>query len=209
MAPRRPVLIFDFGNVVAFFDYNLIGEILGRSLGLSGEQFMERARSAGFNSLLRRYESGKMPAEEFGRAVCGLVGLDLTHDEFASAFSDIFRLNEPVADLVGELKGLGYTLVLGSNTNDLHTAQFRRQFAQALAPFDKMVLSHEVGHVKPSGEFYLACASAVGAAPGDCIFIDDLIENVEGARAAGLDGFVYRDVSTLRNDLRQAGVDLD
>ena len=207
MTTRRPALIFDFGNVLAFFDYGRIGAILGRSLGLSGEEFLARARNSGFTALLQRYESGGMSSEEFGQAVGALMGFSLTHAEFAAAWSDIFWLNEPVAKLVGDLKARGYTLVLGSNTNDLHATHFRRQFAEALAPFDKLVMSHEVGHIKPSAAFYLACAQAAQADPADCVFIDDLPENVEGARAAGLRAVLYSgDTDSLVKALAGLGV---
>ena len=98
--------------------------------------------------------------------------------------------------------------MLGSNTNDLHAAQFRRQFAETLANFDRLVLSYEVGHFKPSAAFYLACAEAAGAEPGDCVFIDDLLENVEGAQAAGLVGILFRDTVTLIRDLAAIGIDM-
>lgn len=207
MTTRRPALIFDFGNVLAFFDYGRIGAILGRSLGLSGEEFLARARNVGFTALLQRYESGGMSSEEFGQAVAALMGFSLTHAEFAAAWSDIFWLNEPVAKLVADLKARGYTLVLGSNTNDLHATHFRRQFAEALAPFDRLVMSHEVGHIKPSAAFYLACAKAAQADPADCVFIDDLPENVEGARAAGLRAVLYSgDTDLLAKALAGMGV---
>ena len=204
---QRPALIFDFGNVVAFFDYARAAAILGRRLGLGGEAFLERVRPLGFSLLVREYESGRITAEAFSRGIAGLAGLEIAHDEFAAAWSDIFTLNEPVAGLVAELKAAGYPLVLGSNTNDLHAAQFRRQFAETLASFDRLVLSYEVGHVKPAPEFYHACASAAGFPPSECIFIDDLPENVEGARAAGLTGLRYRDPGTLRADLRTLGIE--
>ena len=82
--------------------------------------------------------------------------------------------------MIAGLKSAGYTLVLGSNTNDLHAAQFRRQFAETLAHFDRLVLSFEIGHIKPSAAFYLACAEAAGAEPADCVFIDDLVETWKG-----------------------------
>ncbi len=208
MPMRRPALIFDFGNVVAFFDYRKACAHFGQRLGLSGEAFLERVRGLGFSSLVQEYESGRLTAEAFSKAVGALVGLDLTHEEFAAAWSDIFWINEPVARLVERLKGLGYTLVLGSNTNDLHAAQFRRQFAETMACFDRLVLSYEVGHIKPSAAFYLACAEAAGSPARDCLFIDDLPENVEGARAAGLSALLYRDAPTLRTDLRNLGIEL-
>ncbi|MCA1686035.1 MAG: HAD family phosphatase [Planctomycetia bacterium] len=131
----------------------------------------------------------------------------MPHEEFARAWSDIFCLNEPVAALVRNLKASGYPLILGSNTNELHASQFRRQFRETLTHFDRLVLSYEIGHIKPSAEFYLTCARAADAAPGDCLFIDDLPENVEGARSAGLSGLLYQDVTTLLNDLRSLGVE--
>ncbi len=98
--------------------------------------------------------------------------------------------------------------MLGSNTNGLHAAQFRRQFAETLGHFDALVLSYEIGHIKPLAAFYLACAEAAGAPPAECVFIDDLPENVVGARAAGLVGLVFRDVPTLVADLAAMGVEV-
>jgi HAD superfamily hydrolase (TIGR01509 family) len=202
----RPALVFDFGNVLAHFDYGRVGERLGRRLGTSGPALLERVRAAGLDGLMKEYESGKMTAEDFGRAVAGLAGMELTHAEFVAAWSDIFWLNESVAELVAALKRRGYRLVLGSNTNDLHAAHFRRQFADALGHFDRLVLSYEVGHVKPAREFYLACAEAAGRSPADCVFIDDLAENVAGARAAGLAAIHYRDTPSLVAELRSMGI---
>lgn len=208
MVQRLPVLIFDFGNVVAHFDYRKACARLGLRQGMTGEAFLERVRELGFGSLVQRYERGAMSAEEFSRAVCGLVGLEMPHEEFASAWSDIFWANEPIGRLVEFLRGRRYTLLLGSNTNDLHAAQFRRQFAETLAHFDRLVLSYEIGHIKPSTEFYLSCARAGEADPGSCVFIDDLPENVEGARDAGLQAILYRSMDTLLADLRALGVEV-
>jgi epoxide hydrolase-like predicted phosphatase len=205
---RRPALIFDFGNVVAHFDYRKAATTLGDRLGLSGEALLDRLRPLGFSDLVKSYESGRMTAEAFSKGVSELVGLAITHDEFAAAWSDIFSLNESIAPVLAALKRAGYTLVLGSNTNDLHANQFRRQFAETLSHFDRLVLSYEVGHIKPSAVFYLACAEAAGADPGDCVFIDDLSENVEGARAAGLVGILYQQTEGLIRDLGSIGIQL-
>src|SRR4051794_12037379 len=90
---RTPALIFDFGNVVAHFDYARACETLGRPLGLSGVAFLERARELGFSPLVRDYESGKISAEAFSRGVGALVGLEIAHDAFAAAWADIFWPN--------------------------------------------------------------------------------------------------------------------
>ncbi len=209
MSVRRPALIFDFGNVVAFFDYTRACEKFGPRLGLSGEDFLRHLRDRGLTPVLQDYERGSITSEHFSRAVGELAGLDFDHDEFSTAWADIFWLNKPVATLICALRAQGYALVLGSNTNDLHATQFRKQFAETLSQFDRLVLSYEVGHIKPSAEFYQACALAAAASPRDCVFIDDMPENVEGARSAGLTGLLYRDASTLIRDLAQLGVEFD
>jgi putative hydrolase of the HAD superfamily len=208
MQKRTPALIFDFGNVVAHFDYRKACATLGRPLGLSGEALLARARGLGFSPLVQEYERGRISTEAFSSGVASLIGLEITHDQFAAAWADIFALNEPVAGVIAELKARGYTLVLGSNTNDLHAAQFRRQFAATLAHFDRLILSYEIGHIKPAAEFYHACAHAAGAAPAECLFIDDLPENVDGARAVGMPGVVFRNVPSLLDALRTQGVEV-
>lgn len=42
---RVPVLIFDFGNVVSFFDYLLACERFGRRAGLTGPEFMNQIQA--------------------------------------------------------------------------------------------------------------------------------------------------------------------
>jgi glucose-1-phosphatase len=205
---KRPALIFDFGNVVAHFDYRRATEILGRHLGMTGPALLERLRPLGFSLLVRQYETGRVTSEMFSAEFCGLIGLEIPHADFAAAWSDIFWLNEPVVRLIEALKGQGYRLVLGSNTNDLHAQKFRHQFADSLAHFDRLVLSYEIGHAKPSAAFYQACVEATGAPVSECIFIDDLTENIEGARAAGLLGMLYTDEPTLRADLARLGVEV-
>ncbi len=208
MPSRLPVLIFDFGNVVAFFDYARACENLGRRVGLSGAAFLERLKARGLMDLVQRYERGEMPCEAFSLAFCELSEVALSHDEFAAAWGDIFTLNEPVADLVARLKGQGYSLILGSNTNAIHADFFRRAFAETLAHFDALVLSYEVRHSKPSAGFYHACARAASAAPAECVFIDDMPENVAGACQAGLQGVQFIDFPRLLTSLRAFGVDV-
>ncbi len=208
MPARLPALIFDFGNVVAFFDYARACESLGRRLGLTGNAFLERLRERGLTDLVNRYERGEMTSEAFSRAFGELSEVELSHDEFTAAWSDIFTLNQPVADLVARLHSNGYTLILGSNTNAIHAEFFRRTFAAALEHFDALVLSYEIRHSKPSAGFYHACASAASAAPGDCVFIDDLPENVAGARHAGLQAIQFLDFTGLLAALRALGVNV-
>ena len=209
MNTRRPALIFDFGNVIAFFDYSRGIEALARRTGLTIPQFLAHLAGSGLAEVVMQYETGAISTAEFSKSARARIGVDLDHHEFASLWADIFWLNEPVAALVRGLSARGYPLVVGSNTNELHAVQFRRQFAEVLSCFHGLALSFEVGHCKPSAEFYHACARMARAEPRDCIFIDDTPANVAGAESAGLRGLHYRDTPTLVSDLRRLGVEVD
>lgn len=202
-----PVVMFDFGNVLGFFDYGLTFARLGARLGLSAEAFQTLVEAKGLKASLAEFEAGATMPEEFAARVQSAVGLDISFEDFVADWQDIFELNAPVAAIAADLKAKGHTLVLGSNTNALHAAFYRRKFREALAAFDHFIFSHEVKAMKPGRAFFDACVAATGEQAGSCIFIDDVEENVQGARDSGLLGVVYRDPAGLVADLRRLGVD--
>lgn len=199
-------LVFDFGNVLAHFDYLCACGRIGEPMGLTGAEVLSRLRSSGFVELLQEYESGKIQGGRVHESVCSILGSTLEFGEFANIWNDIFTLNEPVAELLPGLAGAGYRLILGSNTNEMHATYYRQRFSQALSPFVGFVLSYEIGCQKPSAEFYHACIAQADAAASECVFIDDMLENVEGARAVGMNAVCFRERTTLVAELSELGV---
>jgi FMN phosphatase YigB (HAD superfamily) len=49
---------------------------------------------------------------------------------------------------------------------------------------------------KPTPEIYLLGAEKVGLAPEECVFVDDLQENVTGAEAVGMTAILHRGAET-------------
>ncbi len=205
---RLPALIFDFGNVVAFFDYLKVCNRLGARVGLPGEEVRRRVLELGFARWLARFETGDVSSSDFAELITAPFELSLPDHEFVRDWEDIFWLNEPVSRLIVALKAAGYTLILGSNTNPLHAAFFRRKFAETLDLFDSFVLSYEVGHLKPDARFYEACVRAASVPAGSCVFIDDMAENVDGARKSGLQALQYVETTSLIAALRELGVEV-
>jgi putative hydrolase of the HAD superfamily len=204
--PTGPIF-FDFGNVVAYFDYLILFGRFGKRVGLTAEAFRDRLAGRGFDSLLADFERGALTPELFAATLCRHGEIEVPFAEFVPDWSDIFRPNESVCALIAGLKAKGYPIYLGSNTNALHADHYRRQLAATLGLMDGFVLSYEVGHNKPAPEFFRACSEVARTPPESCIFIDDLDENIAGARRAGLRGIVYRDTKSLVDDLRELGVD--
>ncbi len=104
-----------------------------------------------------------------------------------------------MADLVAGLKRAGYrTFVLSNTSLRFYT------YAPPLPIFrlfDGVTLSAEVHLLKPQPEIYDRFCQDHGLAPGGCLFIDDMPENVRGARNAGWHGHRFRDVETLQAQL--------
>ena len=146
---RDRVLIFDFGNVVGYFDYLRACERFAGGLTMTASAFRDLIEERGFPRLLAEFESGRIAPEVFASRVMEMSGVRLSYEEFVRAWEDIFWPNEAVAHLIASLKSSGYAIYLGSNTNLLHATHYRRQFAQTLDLLDGFILSHEVGHLKP------------------------------------------------------------
>ncbi len=69
--------------------------------------------------------------------------------------------------------------------------------------FDAVVASGEIGHAKPEPEAYTITAQRLGVEPEECIFIDDREPYVTAAQAIGMQGIVYEDLQTFKQQIEQ------
>lgn len=195
-------IIFDFGNVVGLFDHGLT---LGRLTPYTDLSAAEMFALLYDGPLEDEVEKGRMATSEILRRVHEMWQLRCDVDFMARSIADIFTPNSEVCELIPLLRPR-YRILLGSNTNDIHAQQFRRQFADVLAHFDALVLSYEIGQRKPEAGFYEHCQKLAQAAPHEIVFIDDLHANIKAARAHGWHGIVYRPGEDLVEKLRALGV---
>lgn len=68
--------------------------------------------------------------------------------------------------------------------------------------FDTIILSSEVGLVKPDRRIYELAANNLGVSTEECIFVDDLETNVTGAKAAGMQALRYTNYSTFMQEIQ-------
>lgn len=72
--------------------------------------------------------------------------------------------------------------------------------------FRDIVVSADVGLLKPDPRIYRLLAERNGLDPARCVFIDDVPKNVAGAEAAGMRGLLFVDPPTLAADLAALGL---
>jgi putative hydrolase of the HAD superfamily len=195
-------IIFDFGNVLAHFDHGKAVRRLAERERLD-EAFLHDVLYAG--PRFDDFERGMIATEVYIEQVYREAGLTSEEAFFRLTFGDIFTPVAAVCELVPRL-ATRYRLVLASNTNDLHAADFRPRFADTFRHFSHLVFSHEVRARKPDADFYERCQAHAGCAPACCLFIDDRADNIEAGRRHGWKTIHLTDFETLRRGLSRHGV---
>jgi putative hydrolase of the HAD superfamily len=201
--PVRTV-IFDFGNVVAFFDHSRAVARLARYTDMPP---VELALVLYGSQIEDSYERGRIDTAEYVREARLNARLSCTEEQFLSAFGAIFWRNFEVCDLIPRLRP-AYRLVLASNTTRAHYDAYTKQFADVLCQFDHLGTSFDAGARKPEPAFFAHIHTRTHADPNECVFVDDLPTNVEAAERFGWRGVVYRPDGTLADKLRAAGVEV-
>ncbi len=195
-------IISDLGKVLVLFDnaifYRKISEYTPHSLSDIA------ARVNVHSSIAQAFETGRMSPRRFYAAACQALDAHLGYAEFFAIYNDVFTLNPPIIKILDRLKSC-YRLVLLSNT-DRERFKFIRQRFPEVFLFDAYVLSYEVGSCKPERRIYEVALEKAQATPQECVFIDDLPENISAAQALGIRTVHFLEQTDLEKELRDLGI---
>ncbi len=196
------VIVFDLGNVLIPFNYNLIIERLDKiEVGL-GKKFYDLYKKN--YQIHRQYERGALSDLEFLDILLNWADHKIDREKFCRIYSDIFNENKKVTSLLPGLKEK-YKLVLLSNTNHIH-----KKYGWANYPFliyfDKQILSFEVGAVKPERKIYKAVEDFSKMPSNEHIFIDDILDYVNGAKTLGWDAIQFKGYEDLLGEFKKRNI---
>lgn len=196
-------VVSDLGRVVLWFDNNIF---LRKLADLAGKPFEDvKAAIHDDLELIRGFDGGAVTPRRFHEWVMEIVGADIPYGLFYEIYNDIFSLNDVAIDVLARVKAAGYKTLLLSNTDPERFGFVRRRFPEVLF-FDRYVLSYELKLLKPDPAIYLAAARMAGTSPQECVFIDDMEENVDGAVAVGFSGIHYTPATDLAAELKKLGL---
>ena len=105
-------------------------------------------------------------------------------------------------EILKRLKHAGYPLYGLSNWS-AETFPFAREKYDFFDMFDDMVISAEVGFVKPEPEIYHLLLEKIGKPANECLFIDDSLANIEQAKGMGFVTIHFTSPEQLEIELRQ------
>jgi FMN phosphatase YigB (HAD superfamily) len=194
-------LIFDLGNTLLDFDLRKASGPISKSLGVPEDRLFEYLFQS---DTFMKFESGDIGPDEL---VCWLnskFDADITISQFDRLFSPIFTPRPEAISILQRCKG-NHELSLLSNTNILHSRYIEATYA-FMSVFDHLFYSHALRALKPHPEIFHEVLSRTQSAPEECLFIDDVLQHVEGARKSGIDAIHFQGEALLEKELKSRGV---
>jgi len=199
---KYSAIVFDLGKVLIPFDYSpAINKLNQIEKGL-GDRFIEFYKSN--YHFHRDFERGKISETEFVDKMLEVVDHKIDAETFKKYYADIFSLNEDVVSLLPILKK-DFNLFLLSNTDSIHQ-KYGWQKYEFLKYFEKLILSHAVGSVKPEEIIYRKVEEASGFPSEEHFYIDDIQEYVDAAINLGWDAVQFVDYQKLVSDLKERNI---
>ncbi len=187
--PDVDYVIFDLGNVLIDIDYNRAMNLMKEALPKRLHQRVDTCYAAEFH---KTYERGEMDSQSFRNAFRAYFEQTWSDSEVDYLWNSLLgELPAYRLDLVRRLKST-YQVGILSNTNEIHInavhalLQSEHGMANFYPLFDRVFYSQEMGLAKPSRAIYQQLLLELGANPSRVLFFDDLLANVEGAAAIGI-----------------------
>jgi len=201
--PTLSALVVDYGGVLTTNIWDAFGEFCSKE-DLEPEAVKELFRSnPEAMRLLRSLETGELDEKEFEPPFAELLGLAESDGLIGRLFGGL----GPDETMIGAVRAARASGVkTGLITNSWGLGIYDRAPTDL---FDETVISGDVGMHKPQPEIYLLACERLGADPSDCVFVDDLRENAEGAEAVGMTAILHRDsTATVARLEKLLGVEL-
>lgn len=192
-------IILDLGNVLAFHDNTKLFAEMARAFDTTPDAM--KARLDG--GLWEKVNRGQLPGDSLRGELVARLGKELTPRQWLDVWTCHFTINEPMVSMVQFLVGQ-VKLVLLSNTHDQHVSFIRPQLP-VLEQFDGLVLSCEVGLIKPEKAIYEKALTLTGCSPWKTVYFDDIKSYASAATQVGVHGRVFTTVEQFQEDLAKLG----
>jgi len=196
--PEIEAVVCDFGGVLTtplLTSFMAIQDEIGITPEDLGKAMRTITEEEGENPLYA-LERGEMAELDFlSRLSDGLepvLGHRPELHRFREVYFEALHPNPPMIELMQELKGSGLRMAMLTN-NVREWEPVWRPMLPVDEIFETVVDSGFVGVRKPEARIYELTLERLGLSAEDCLFVDDLAPNIEGARAAGMNAVHFRD----------------
>lgn len=184
--------IFDMGNVVV---QNV--DVLPGIQKATGVSIQEITDFSGQD--FAAVSSGSLEPQAFWEAFNKQFGCSVNRDLLDVCFNPV--TDTGMINFISWLRHRNHRVVCGTNTIHSHHVRLKEMGLHSI--FDEVYASHIMGIVKPDPEFYSYILREEGWEPDNCIFVDDLKENIESAASLGIHAIQYTYLENLKAQLTE------
>lgn len=196
-------IIFDYGNVLLEWNPRHVYNRYFPNDPEGMENFLQEVDFMGWNA---KQDKGRT----FQEGVASLSAKFPQYKHLIQAYHDrwkdsIGNAHWGTVEILKELKEKGYPLYGLSNWS-AETFPYAREKYDFFELFDDMVISGQVGYVKPEPEIYHLMLEKIGRPPQECLFIDDSLANIQQAQKMGIETIHYESSKQLAGELKSIGL---
>lgn len=190
-------VFFDLGGVIVRTEFQAPRQHLAERLGMEYDDLVKIV----FDSESGQKASiGAISAEEHWGFV--MKRLKRSASELESIREEFFAgdiVDRMLIDFLRSLRGKYKTGLISNAWGDLRAYILREKFDDA---FDKMIISAEVGVVKPEAKIYQFALDQLQVKAKEAVFVDDFAVNIEGCEKVGMKGIHFTDPESALQQLK-------
>ena len=190
-------VLFDLGGVIVRTEYQAPRQHLAERLGMEYDDLVKIVfdSDSGYQASI-----GAIPPEAHWDWV--IKRLKRPASELESIRHEFFAgdiIDRTLLDFLRSLRGTYKTGLISNAWGDLREYLLREKIDDA---FDHMIISAEVGAVKPEAKIYQTALEQVGVKPKEMVFVDDFAVNIVGCEKIGIQGILFKDPDTTIRQLK-------
>jgi len=178
--------LFDIGNVLLDFEFEKLLRALADGAGQPVRPLSDRDVE-----MHDAVETGDISDEKWVEYLNETRGLSWTVDSLVDLWSEMFSINETGRGLFLDAMATGIPVHILSNIGGHHVAAIKNNWSDFFEGVASLFLSYQIGLRKPDPSIYHHVLDHLDAEGSQCFFIDDRPENIEAARAEGINAHYF------------------
>ncbi len=192
-------VMFDLGNVIICFDHMIAARRIAHYCNKDAQEIYNLFF---YSSITEQFDSGKINQKEFFRQVKSMLLLNknLSESAFFDIWNDIFWENPGIEEVLVEIKSKFNNLLIISNVNKPHFEYILKRFP-VVGLADEIILSYEVGALKPDPRIYEIASKKSGSLPQETFYTDDRRDLIVAAKELGFKAFLFEGIEALKLQL--------
>lgn len=176
------LVVFDLGNVLIDNHFDHFYGMMSESCGCSVKQLRDELDG----EIMIRLETGKISMDDYLAHCRQKFKLDWEKNSWTERYRSTYSVNLEGNKIRNHLLSQKVPVAILSNLAEYHMYAVQKGCPEVLRGNIRNFYSYEIGLHKPDIRIYEFVCSELKMKPSDLLFLDDRIENVQGAQQVGM-----------------------